>query len=42
MSVEHKNIPEAHRGLHDFLYNSDSEHETAAATNSPELSNDGT
>jgi hypothetical protein len=26
VSVEHQNVPEAHRGLHDFLYQSDDEH----------------
>jgi hypothetical protein len=24
--IEHQNVPEAHRGLHDFLYSSDDEH----------------
>ncbi len=24
--IEHQNVPEAHRGLHDFLYQSDDEH----------------
>jgi predicted GIY-YIG superfamily endonuclease len=25
-SIEHQNVPQAHRGLHDFLYSSDDEH----------------
>ncbi len=29
-SVEHQNVPQAHRGLHDFLYSSEDEHSVAA------------
>jgi hypothetical protein len=29
-SIEHQNVPQAHRGLHDFLYSSDDEHSISA------------
>jgi hypothetical protein len=29
-SIEHQNVPQAHRGLHDFLYSSEDEHSVAA------------
>jgi hypothetical protein len=29
-SIEHQNVPQAHRGLHDFLYSSDNEHSISA------------
>jgi hypothetical protein len=29
-SIEHQNVPQAHRGLHDFLYSSDDEHSLSA------------
>ncbi|MEO0459012.1 MAG: GIY-YIG nuclease family protein [Cyanobacteria bacterium P01_A01_bin.114] len=32
--IEHQNVPQAHRGLHDFLYSSDDEH-SAAPTAAP-------
>lgn len=35
VSIEHQNVPEAHRGLHDFLYSSDDEHAVVVAP--PEL-----
>lgn len=35
-SIEHQNVPEAHRGLHDFLYHSDNEH-TANVAATPSL-----
>ncbi len=33
-AIEHQNVPQAHRGLHDFLYSSDDEH-TADTSNAP-------
>lgn len=35
VAIEHQDVPVAHQGLHNFLYNSDEEHaaEVAAATN---------
>ena len=33
-SIEHQNVPQEHRGLHDFLYSSDDEH-TVTATTAP-------
>lgn len=30
-SIEHQNVPQAHRGLHDFLYSSEDEHSVAAS-----------
>jgi hypothetical protein len=33
-SIEHQDVPEAHRGLHDFLYSADDEH-AAAPTAAP-------
>lgn len=39
--IEHQDVPEAHQGLHSFLYSSDDEHTpTTTATSIPE--NDGT
>ncbi|MEM8810526.1 MAG: GIY-YIG nuclease family protein [Cyanobacteria bacterium P01_G01_bin.38] len=35
-SIEHQNVPQAHRGLHDFLYSSDDEH-SAESTATPAL-----
>ena len=29
-SIEHQNVPQAHQGLHDFLYSSDDEHSAVA------------
>jgi putative sterol carrier protein len=34
--IEHQNVPQAHRGLHDFLYSSADEH-SAETTNTPTL-----
>lgn len=31
-SIEHQNIPQAHQGLHDFLYSSEDEHSAAQPT----------
>lgn len=31
-AIEHQNVPQAHQGLHDFLYNSDDEHTVDSAT----------
>lgn len=31
-AIEHQNVPQAHQGLHDFLYSSDDEHTTETAT----------
>ncbi|NJK42079.1 MAG: GIY-YIG nuclease family protein [Acaryochloridaceae cyanobacterium SU_2_1] len=31
-SIEHQNIPQAHQGLHDFLYSSEDEHSASPAT----------
>jgi hypothetical protein len=42
-SIEHQNVPEAHRGLHDFLYHSDEEHAANAVTPTPaDLESNGT
>ena len=30
-AIEHQNVPQAHQGLHDFLYSSDDEHTAEAA-----------
>lgn len=35
-AIEHQNVPQAHQGLHDFLYSSDDEH-TAEAASTPTL-----
>lgn len=40
--IEHQNVPENHRGLHDFLYSSEEEHAINEVTVSPLLKNDGT
>lgn len=41
-SIEHQNVPEAHRGLHDFLYNSDQEHSAKEVNITPDLESIGT
>jgi hypothetical protein len=41
LPVEHQNVPQAHRGLHDFLYSSDDEHTVADTIISPISSTDG-
>jgi hypothetical protein len=40
--IEHQNIPENHRGLHDFLYSSDEEHDVVDQTINLDLNNNGT
>ncbi len=40
--IEHQNVPENHRGLHDFLYSSDDEHAIFEEKVNPDLKNDGT
>jgi len=40
--IEHQNVPENHRGLHDFLYSSDDEHTINEQTVISDLKNDGT
>lgn len=36
-AIEHQNVPQAHQGLHDFLYSSDDEHTSeTAATPTPD------
>lgn len=37
ISIEHQNVPEAHRGLHDFLYESDQEHTAKEVNATPSL-----
>jgi hypothetical protein len=32
-SIEHQNVPQEHRGLHDFLYSSEDEHSVVAKAN---------
>jgi hypothetical protein len=42
-SIEHQNVPQAHRGLHDFLYSSDDEHSISASeTPTLEINSDNT
>ena len=41
-SIEHQNVPEAHRGLHDFLYQSDQEHSAKEVNTTPDLERIGT
>jgi hypothetical protein len=40
--IEHQNVPESHRGLHDFLYSSEEEHAATELKVIPELENNGT
>lgn len=40
--IEHQNVPESHRGLHDFLYSSEEEHASTEATVIPDLENNST
>lgn len=40
--MEHQNVPEAHRGLHDFLYHSDDEHTANGVNATPSLESGGT
>jgi hypothetical protein len=39
-SIEHQDVPQAHQGLHGFLYSSDQEH-AVADTNPPDIESDG-
>jgi len=39
--IEHQNVPVNHRGLHEFLYSSDDEHDTTEVTITPTLVNNG-
>ncbi|WP_408648792.1 GIY-YIG nuclease family protein [Tumidithrix elongata] len=41
LSIEHQGVPEAHQGLHSFLYSSEQEHAPSSVT-APNLENDGT
>lgn len=38
--IEHQNVPQAHQGLHGFLYSSDDEH-AVVDTTTPAIENDG-
>jgi hypothetical protein len=40
VSLEHKDVPQAHQGLHSFLYSSEQEHAASTIT-APSLENDG-
>lgn len=40
-AIEHQNVPQAHQGLHGFLYSSEHEHAVVDA-NPPDLESDGT
>ncbi len=40
IAVEHQNVPQAHQGLHGFLYGSDDEH-SATTTSAPNLESQG-
>jgi hypothetical protein len=40
VAIEHQNVPQAHQGLHSFLYGSDDEH-TATSTSAPNLESQG-
>ena len=39
IAIEHQNVPQAHQGLHSFLYGSDDEH--TATTSAPNLESQG-
>ncbi|MDB9376233.1 GIY-YIG nuclease family protein [Nodularia sphaerocarpa] len=41
LPIEHQNVPVNHRGLHEFLYSSDDEHDTTEVVITPTLANDG-
>jgi hypothetical protein len=41
LPIEHQNVPTGHRGLHDFLYNSDNEHAVEEVIVTSELLNNG-
>ncbi len=40
VAIEHQNVPQAHQGLHSFLYSSDDEH-TETAASAPNLDSQG-
>lgn len=40
-AIEDQNVPEAHRGLHDFLYPSDQEHTANGVSATPNLESNG-
>ena len=40
VAIEHQNVPQAHQGLHSFLYSSDDEH-TETQTSAPNLESQG-
>ncbi len=40
VAIEHQNVPQAHQGLHSFLYSSDDEH-TETTTSAPNLESQG-
>lgn len=42
LPIEHQNVPVNHRGLHEFLYSSDDEHDTTEVAITPTLANNGT
>ncbi|MBW4555088.1 MAG: GIY-YIG nuclease family protein [Trichormus sp. ATA11-4-KO1] len=41
LPIEHQNVPVNHRGLHDFLYGSDDEHNAIEVAVTPNLANNG-
>ena len=41
LPIEHQNVPVNHRGLHEFLYSSDDEHNTTEEAVTPEFANNG-
>ena len=41
IAIEHQNVPEAHQGLHGFLYGSDDEHGSLTKTGAPNLESQG-
>ncbi|MEA5514538.1 GIY-YIG nuclease family protein [Nodularia sp. UHCC 0506] len=41
LPIEHQNVPVNHRGLHEFLYSSDDEHNTTEVAVTPVFANDG-
>ncbi|TVP59803.1 MAG: GIY-YIG nuclease family protein [Nodularia sp. (in: Bacteria)] len=41
LPIEHQNVPVNHRGLHEFLYSSDDEHDTTEVAVTAEFANNG-
>ncbi|MDP5337665.1 MAG: GIY-YIG nuclease family protein [Nodularia sp. (in: cyanobacteria)] len=41
LPIEHQNVPVNHRGLHEFLYSSDDEHDTTEVAVTPVFANNG-